>query len=99
MSDLIDRQGSDCISRQAAIDALDSINCFGWVEDSWAKVSGIIEHVPSAQPDTSRIETILHGKSAEEQYDFLWWLMQDYGMRFTDTRSAVIEWLRGERNG
>ena len=51
------------------------------------------------QPDTSRIENILHGKSAEEQYDFLWWLMQDYGIRFTDTRSAVIEWLRGERNG
>ena len=54
---------------------------------------------PPAQPDTSRIENILHGKSAEEQYDFLWWLMQDYGIRFTDTRSAVIEWLRGERNG
>ena len=90
---------NDLISRQDAIDALNSINCCGWVEDSWAKVNGIIEHVPSALPDTSRIENILHGKSAEEQYDFLWWLMQDYGIRFTDTRSAVIEWLRGERNG
>ena len=42
---------ADLIDRQAAIDALDSINCFGWVEDSWAKVSGIIEHIPSAQQD------------------------------------------------
>lgn len=44
----------DLISRQAAIDALDSINCFGWVEDSWAKVSGIIEHVPAAQPERKK---------------------------------------------
>lgn len=44
-----DRTKVDLIYRQAAIDALDSINCCGWVEDSWAKVSGIIEHVPSAQ--------------------------------------------------
>ncbi len=48
MSDLNTNVG-DTISRQDAINALDSINCCGWVEDSWAKVSGIIEHVPSAQ--------------------------------------------------
>ena len=38
---------SDLIERQKVIDALDSINCCGWVEDSWKKVCGIIEHVPS----------------------------------------------------
>ncbi len=43
---------SDLIDRQAAIDALDSINCFGWVEGSWKTVCGIIEHVPSAQPES-----------------------------------------------
>lgn len=42
----------DLISRQAVIDALDSINCFGWVEDSWEIVRGIIERVPAAQPET-----------------------------------------------
>lgn len=45
---------SDLIDRQAAINALDSINCCGWVEDSWARVSGIIEHVPSAQAERKR---------------------------------------------
>ena len=55
--------------------------------------------LPSEQSKTSRIENALHGKSAEEQYDFLRWLMQDYGMQFTDTRVAVIEWLRGEKDG
>lgn len=40
---------SDLIDRQAAIKALDSINCFGWVEDSWKNVCSIIEHVPAAQ--------------------------------------------------
>jgi len=88
---------ADLISRQAVIEALDSINCCGWVEDSWENVCSIIEHVPSAQLEMTRIENALHGKSAEEQYDFLRWLMQDYGMRFTDTRAAVIEWLKGER--
>lgn len=89
----------DLISRRKAIDAT-------WEEPSYAdpinvltEVRDRIKALPSALPDTSRIENILHGKSAEEQYDFLWWLMQDYGMQFTDTRSAVIEWLRGERNG
>ena len=42
---------SDLIERKKAIDALDSINCCGWVEDSWEKVCSIIEHVPSAQQD------------------------------------------------
>ncbi len=54
--------------------------------------------LPSAQSETSRIENALYGKSAEEQYDFLRWLMQDYGMRCTDTRTAVIEWLKGEND-
>lgn len=40
---------NDSIDRQAAIDALDSINCFGYIEDSWDIVRGIIEHVPSVQ--------------------------------------------------
>ena len=41
----------DLISRRAAIDALDSINCFGWVEDSWKNVCGIIERVPTTQQE------------------------------------------------
>jgi hypothetical protein len=57
----------------------------------------IANNLPSAQ-ETSRIENALRGKSEEEQYDFLLWLMQDYGMRYTDTRAAVIEWLKGEKN-
>lgn len=57
-----------------------------------------IMRFPPAQPETSRIENALHGKSAEEQYDFIWWLIQDYGMQFTDSRQAAIEWLRGEQN-
>ena len=98
----------DSISRQAAIDAFlteltkrerkNLLHTWSTVEVKYFVVD-MLEKLPSAQPDTSRIENILYGKSAEEQYNFLWWLMQDYGMQFTDTRSAVIEWLRGERNG
>ena len=61
----------DLISRRAAIDALNSINCFGWVEDSWAKVSGIIEHVPSAQPYTDEeIQKIQELEQAEIEKAF-----------------------------
>lgn len=51
-----------------------------------------------AQPSIklSRIEQVLHQKTPEEQYDFLRWLLDRYGMSFTDTRIAVIEWLKGE---
>ena len=47
----------------------------------------------------TRLIEELKGKTAEEQYDFIRWLMFDYGMRATDTREAVIEWLKGECNG
>lgn len=57
-----------------------------------------LAQLPSAQPETSRIENALHGKSAEEQYDFIWWLLQNYAMTFTDSRQAAIEWLKGETN-
>ena len=61
-SNAVQRVGSvgDTISRQAAIDALDSINCFGWVEDSWKIVCGIIEHVPAAQPEIIRCKECKH---------------------------------------
>ena len=32
-------------------------------------------------------------KTPEEQYDFMNWLLNDYGKQFTDTRQAVIDWL------
>ena len=89
---------SDLISRQAAIDMLAAMQgqCTSkaaLIQNS--KIWQQIKDFPSVQPDTSRIENALRGKSAEEQYDFIWWLMRDYGMQFTDTRTAVIEWLRG----
>jgi len=95
----------DLISRQSVIEALNKLDVSDGVGissiacDLQEEAIHNIENLPSAQPETNRIENALHGKSAEEQYDFLRWLMQDYGMQFTDTRVAVIEWLRGENDG
>lgn len=64
-------------------------------------VRSIVDHVidlPSAEPEISRIEQELHGKTPEEQYEFLYWLLLKFGLAYTDSRLAVIEWLRGERN-
>ena len=44
----------------------------------------------------SRIERELHGKTAEEQLDFLNWFIKDYSTMFTNTRLALLEWLRAD---
>lgn len=101
---------SDLISRQAAIDAIGALSdaVFKNIEkgatypkrqwfDGMANAESIIEDLPSAQPEISRIERELHGKTPEEQYEFLYWLLLKFGLAYTDSRLAVIEWLRGEK--
>ncbi len=51
--------------------------------------------VPKASVNR-RLTKEIAGKSPEETYDFLNWLINIYGMQFTDSRGAVIEWLKGE---
>ena len=94
----------DLISRQAAIDA---VIAEGRNVDSRYLESERIIHeadaveaismLPSEQPEISRIEQELHGKTPEEQYEFLYWLLLKFGLAYTDSRLAVIEWLRGEK--
>ena len=54
-----------------------------------------VNDINTAQQNRIARETA--GKSPDEIYDFLYWLMSDYGMQFTDSRAAVIEWLKEER--
>jgi len=42
----------------------------------------------------SRIEKVLSGKTPEEQYDILYWLMMEYGKGYSNSRLARIEWLK-----
>ena len=46
----------------------------------------------------TRLIEALKDKTAEEQCDFIRWLVFDYAMGFTDSREAVIEWLKGEND-
>lgn len=41
----------------------------------------------------------IQGKTPEEIYDFLYWLLITYGNQFTDSRQAVISWLRRDDDG
>ena len=91
----------DLISRQAAIEAVESAKT-ARTPDGEIYVAKInaemnIQILPSVQPETSRIEQELHGKTPEEQYEFLYWLLLKFGLAYTDSRLAVIEWLRGEK--
>ena len=36
--------------------------------------------------------------TTEECYTLIYWLMRDYGMQYTDTRLAVIDWLNKEQS-
>lgn len=47
----------------------------------------------------SRIEKALHGKTPEEQFVFLHWLMFDYGTDTSNSDIARINWLKGEKDG
>ena len=94
---------SDYISRQAAIDAIckarsmvgDYHRCTGYPEASdWRDELVALRKVPAADVAPVVLSRI-KGDTAEEVYDFLYWLMFDYARRYTDSRAAVINWLKG----
>ena len=87
----------DLISRQAAIKELREMAIALYGYDATSVISCAIyklQNLPSAEQNRIARETA--GKSPDEIYEFLHWLMSDYGMQFTDTRAAVIEWLKEE---
>ena len=99
-----DKNVGDTISRQTAIDEMQEY----WralnlrrrriplaAEAVYMDLKGVVATLPSAEPNRIARETA--GKSPDEIYDFLYWLMSVYGMQFTDSRAAVIEWLKEER--
>lgn len=65
-----------------------------------ANVAKELAKLPPVQPEwKNRLAKEIEDKTPEETYDFLAWLFYNYGMQFTDSRRAVIEWLRGEQDG
>lgn len=94
---------NDLISRQEAIELCD------WYEHEFSEceyairpIADDIKKLPSAEPN-GRLEQAISGKTAEEVYEILHWLMYQYAKQYTDSRDAVIEWLkwedvRGEQN-
>lgn len=96
----------DYISRKAAIDALgeepevrsdnDQYDQYDLgLNNQWWDDVNTIKNLPSAQQ--SRLENAIHGKSPEEIYEFLSWLFLRYARPFTDSRLAIIAWLKGEK--
>lgn len=64
------------------------------LREDYRGIMEYIDEVPTIEPEISRIEQELHGKTPEEQYEFLYWLLLKFGLTYTDSRLAVIEWLR-----
>lgn len=101
---------NDLIRREDAIDALgeEPIVWEEWTDEYnkgmrtlWAVAKRDIESLPSidAVPTASisRIEKELHGRDVEMQYEIIRWLW-NYAKQFTDSRSAILQWLRGEES-
>lgn len=93
----------DLISRKEVITAIQKAyvdtergmdKCAVWKNVGLTNALHIMQDLPSAQP--TRIEQALHGKTAEEQYEVLRWLMHLFGREYTDSRVARIMWLKGE---
>jgi len=101
----------DYISRQAAMGAINllfpnmpKIDFMGsrrkWRKKYAQYLNAVqaIEAVPSADIGRlNRLQQAVDGKKPEEIYDFLHWLMFDFARQYTDSKAAVIEWLKGER--
>ena len=60
----------------------------------WEQLKWIVDDMPTVDPVKSKLQQAIEGKTAEEIYDFLSWLMFVYAKQYTDSRSAVIEWLK-----
>ena len=76
----------DLISRQAAIDVA-SHECYE-LRGVFGRIEKGLNALPSAQSEYN----FLSGLTAEGQYNKIKWLI-DYGMKYTDSRLAIIEWL------
>lgn len=82
-------KSDDLVRRQGVIDALDKINCFGYIEASWDSVCDIVEGVPPAdrwipcskkKPDTSDevfVTYILNGIKNERYVGTARWWADD----------------------
>lgn len=44
----------------------------------------------------TRLEKELRGKTAEEQYKLLYWIMHDFGRAYASSDQARIDWIKGE---
>lgn len=86
----------DTIYRDDAIDAILDLSADHRV--SWKDaVIDTLDELPSAEPERN----FLSGLTPEAQYDKLKWLFIDYGIQYTDSRQAIIQWLASqpERRG
>lgn len=92
----------DSIDRSAALDVIKKCSVkevtSAYMLIDKAEAMTELMMLPSAESEISRIEQELHGKTPEEQYEFLYWLLFKNALTYTDSRLAVIEWLKGKRD-
>lgn len=67
----------------------------GWTfKELWEAEEADIDSLPAIDSAKNKLQRALDGKTEEEIYDFLSWLMFEYAKQYTDSRSAVIKWLK-----
>lgn len=78
-----------------AVITTDMLEYCSSVEKFQEKINEIIN---SPELQTSRIEKELHGKTPEEQYEFIYWLLfkSFEATAYSNSRLAIIDWLKGD---
>lgn len=92
MSRLIDADKLECVSATIPHEASEDYKQ-GYL-DGFSYSFEIIDEQPTIDPVKNKLQRALDGKTEEEIYDILDWLMFDYAKQYTDSRSAVIQWLK-----
>lgn len=75
----------DFISRQQAIYIVLQPNKLPW------QMSEEIRALPPVHKNN--LEKSIEGKTPEEIYDFLCWLMFEYGRQWDNSRLGIIDWI------
>ena len=73
---------------------MEIIMCNGNYKEAWKMLLDKIDNAPTIEPVKNKLQRAVDGKTEEEMYDFLDWLMHKYANQYTDSRSAVIKWLK-----
>lgn len=79
----------------ASMIAIEVMKKLGKSDEIPACCRGLAEEKRQDQNNETQLEKKLRGKSPEEQYRIVYWLMHVFGRAYTSSDNARIDWISG----